>query len=57
MFFSVLYESNSGTDGTYQLISADAATEEDEDVHICGACKLQFRSIESFIQHKKQHKK
>ncbi len=31
--------------------------EELDDVHICGTCKIQFNSIDAFVDHKQTHQR
>ena len=33
----------------------DETEEELDDVHICGTCKIQFNSIDAFVDHKRTH--
>ena len=36
-------------------IKGDEGEDSDDDLHICGVCKIQFTSIEAFVHHKKSH--
>ena len=43
--------------GDLQVLEEDSFSEEEEieDVHICGTCKIQFTSLDAFVEHKRTH--
>ncbi|XP_075880206.1 transcription factor E4F1 [Nelusetta ayraudi] len=42
-------------DGSHTITIQTTLGDEDEDVHKCGRCQIEFSTLEAFIQHKLQH--